>query len=52
MLRKSQPDFERHVKKIEAQAKKWFSYKKTCSSFGPVFDFASKCQDISAGFCR
>ena len=31
MLRKSQPDFSRYLKKIEAQAKKWFSYKKkTC----------------------
>ena len=28
MLRKSQPDFSRYLKKIEAQAKKWFSYKK------------------------
>ena len=30
VLRKSQPDFYRCVKKIEAQAKKCFSYKKTC----------------------
>ena len=30
MLIKSQLDFQRYVKKIEAQAKKWFSYKKTC----------------------
>ena len=32
ILRKSQPNFQRYVKKIEAQAKKWFSYeRKTCS---------------------
>ena len=24
-------DFEHYVKKVEAQAKKWFSYKKTCN---------------------
>ena len=28
MLRKPQPDLQRFVKKIEAQAKKWFFYKK------------------------
>ena len=28
MLRKSQPNFQNYVKKIEAQAKKWFPYKK------------------------
>ena len=38
MLRKSQPNFQHYVKKIEAQEKKWFSYKKTyrrgiCKSF-------------------
>ena len=33
MLRKSQPDFSRYVKKIEAQAKKWFSYKTTGKYF-------------------
>ena len=27
MLRRSQPNFQHYVKKIEAQAKKWFSYK-------------------------
>ena len=27
MLRKFQPNFYYYVKKIEAQAKKWFSYK-------------------------
>ena len=33
MLRKSLPNFEHFVKKIEAQAKKWFSYKnkRVCS---------------------
>ena len=32
ILRKSQPNLQRYVKKIEAQAKKWFSYeRKTCS---------------------
>ena len=32
ILRKSQPNFQRYVKKIEVQAKKWFSYeRKTCS---------------------
>ena len=32
ILRKSQPNFQRYLKKIEAQAKKWFSYeRKTCS---------------------
>jgi len=29
-LRKSQAQFREKVKKIEAQAKLWFSYKKTC----------------------
>ena len=29
MLRKFQPNFQHYVKKIEAQAKRWFSYKKT-----------------------
>ena len=28
MLRKSQPNFQHYVKKIGAQTKKWFSYKK------------------------
>ena len=28
MLRKSQPNFQRYVKKVEVQAKKKFSYKK------------------------
>ena len=28
MLRKSQPNFQHYIKKIEAQTKKWFSYKK------------------------
>ena len=28
ILRKFQPNFWHYVKKIEAQAKKWFSYKK------------------------
>ena len=28
MLRKSQPNFQNYVNKIEAQAKTWFSYKK------------------------
>ena len=32
MLRKSQPNFEHYVKKIETQAKKWVSYKKTNST--------------------
>ena len=27
-LRKTQPNFQHYVKKIEARAKKWFSYKK------------------------
>ena len=26
MLRKSQPNFQHYIKKIEAQARKWFSY--------------------------
>ena len=30
ILRKSQPNFQHYVKKIEAEAEKWFSYKKTC----------------------
>ena len=29
-IKKSQPNLYHYVKKIEAQAKKWFSYKKTC----------------------
>ena len=33
LLRKSQPNLYRYVKKIEAQAKMWFSYKKTFSQF-------------------
>ena len=28
MLRKSQPNFQNYVKKIEVQAKTWFCYKK------------------------
>ena len=32
MLRKSHPNFQHYVKKIKAQAKKWFSYKKVQSS--------------------
>ena len=31
ILRKFQPNFQHYVKKIEAQAKKWFSYKKRVS---------------------
>ena len=30
MLRKSRPNFQHYVKKIEAKAKKGFSYEKTC----------------------
>ena len=30
MLRKSQPDFQHYVKKIEAQVQKCSSHKKTC----------------------
>ena len=33
MLRKSQPNFSRYLKKIEAQAKKWFSNKKNMYSY-------------------
>ena len=32
MLRKSQPNFQHYVKKIETQTKKWVSYKKTNST--------------------
>ena len=32
IFRKFQPNFYHCVKKIESQAKKWFSYKKTCIS--------------------
>ena len=32
ILRKSQPNFLHYVEKIEAQAKKWFSYKKSFPS--------------------
>ena len=32
MLRKSQPNFQHYVKKIETQVKKWVSYKKTNST--------------------
>ena len=32
MLRKSQPNFQHYVKKIETQAKKWVSYKKANST--------------------
>ena len=32
ILRISQPNFWHDVKKIEVQAKKWFSYKKMCIS--------------------
>ena len=38
MLRKSLPNFQHYIKKIEAQAKKWFSYKKkTCIPGGVNF---------------
>ena len=30
MLGKPQPKIQHFVKKIETQAKKWFSYKKAC----------------------
>ena len=30
-MAKSHPNFQHFVKKIEAHAKKWFSYKKTCT---------------------
>ena len=33
MLRKSHPNFQHYVKKIKAQAKKWFSYKKVQSEY-------------------
>ena len=33
ILRKIQPNFEHYVKKIEIQAKKWFSYKKNVYGF-------------------
>ena len=36
ILRKSQPDFEHCVKKIETQAKKWFPRKKTCIVMGNI----------------
>ena len=29
ILRKSQPNFQHYVKKVETKAKKWFSYKKS-----------------------
>ena len=32
ILRKFQPNFQHYAKKIEAQAKKWFSYKKNVIS--------------------
>ena len=31
-LRKFQPNSQYYVKKIEAQSKEWFSYKKACTS--------------------
>ena len=34
MLRKSQPSSQHYIKKIEAKAKKWFSYKKVYCSRG------------------
>ena len=37
ILRKSQPDFQHYVKKIEAQAKKWFSYKKKVQQNFPIY---------------
>ena len=37
MLRKSQSNFQDYVKKIEAQEKKWFSYKKMCIPGGVSF---------------
>ena len=41
ILRKPQPNFQHYVKEIEAQAKKWFSYKKTCT--GPSMFTPSEC---------
>ena len=32
-LRKPQPNFQYYVKKVEAQAKEWFPYKKACVKF-------------------
>ena len=37
MLRKSQPKFQHFVKNIEAQAKKWFSYKEKNVYLGLLF---------------
>ena len=39
MLRKSQPDFSRYVKKIEAQVKNGFLIKTTGKCFKKLFDF-------------
>ena len=38
-IKKSKSNFQHYGKKIEAQAEKWFSYKKTCnnpSRFGAI----------------
>ena len=44
-FRKSQPYFQHYVQKIEAQAKKWFSYKKTCSIIIPLLRNVVKWSD-------
>ena len=33
LLRKPQPNFQYYVKKVEAQAKEWFPYKKACQIY-------------------
>ena len=42
VLRKFQPNFWRYVKKIEAQAKKWFSYKKKRAHYNKVTSFCHR----------
>ena len=41
ILRKPPPNFQHYVKKMEAETKKWFSYKKTCSLF-PHLEYQAK----------
>ena len=42
MLRKSQPNFQHDVNKIEAQAKQWFSYKKNVYSEAGIDSYSVK----------
>ena len=42
MLAKSQPNFQHYVNKIEAQGKKWFSFKKKRVFVAQIYTFRSK----------